>query len=182
MGDSSNTNDFTVATYNSTGGGLAYSYGTILNNHVGQLAVSPSASQPNFEFALTNFSKIPGFNPADGFYVSLFLGSQRAIVVGKETIPWTQIAGSSHVAREDFPRLVVRSRRRPRPRDSACLPPQSPNRRGSCSSRQGRPSRWQPSVSDRPESSRSEANRFPDDHAPVSGGRFEGSFELTAMA
>jgi hypothetical protein len=95
VGDTSNTNEFTVATYNDTGRGLAYSYGTILNNHVGELAVDPSASQPNFEFALTNFSKIPGFNPAQGFYVSLFLGSQRAIVVGKEDIPWTRIAGTS---------------------------------------------------------------------------------------
>ncbi len=37
VGDSRNTNDFTVATYNDTGRGLAYSYGTILNNHVGKL-------------------------------------------------------------------------------------------------------------------------------------------------
>ena len=57
--------------------GLAYSYGTILNSHVGQLwPFDPSASQPNFEFAMTNFSKIPGFNPCQGFYISLFLGSQ----------------------------------------------------------------------------------------------------------
>jgi hypothetical protein len=95
VGDTSNTNEFTVATYNDVGRGLAYSYGTILNNHVGELAVDPSASQPNFEFALTNFSNIPGFNPSQGFYVSMFLGSQRAVVVGKENIPWTQIAGTS---------------------------------------------------------------------------------------
>lgn len=94
VGDSRNPNEFTVATYNDTKRGLAYSYGTILNDHVGQLAVDPSASQPNFEFALTHFSKIPGFNPAQGFYVSLFMGSQRAIVVGKENLPWTKIAGT----------------------------------------------------------------------------------------
>ena len=44
VADSRNTNDFTVATYNDNGRGLAYSYGTILNNHIGELAVSPSAS------------------------------------------------------------------------------------------------------------------------------------------
>jgi PEP-CTERM motif len=95
VGDTRNTNEFTVATYNDTGRGLPYSYGTILNNHVGSLAVDPSASQPNFEFALTNFSKIPGFNPSQGFYVSLFLGSQRAIVVGKESINWTKVSAAS---------------------------------------------------------------------------------------
>jgi hypothetical protein len=92
-GDSRNTNDFTVATYTDRGRGLAYSYGTILNNHVGSLEVDPSASRPNFEFALTNFSKIPGFNPANGYYISLFLGSQEAIVVGKENLPWAEIPG-----------------------------------------------------------------------------------------
>jgi PEP-CTERM motif len=95
VGDTRNTNEFTVATYSDTGRGLPYSYGTILNNHVGALAVDPSASQPNFEFALTNFSKIPGFNPSQGFYLSLFLGSQRAIVVGKESINWTLVSASS---------------------------------------------------------------------------------------
>ena len=93
-GDSRNTNDFAVATYNNTGRGLAYSYGTILNNHVGQLMVDPSPSAPNFEFALTNFSKIPGFNPNAGFYISLFLGSQQAIVVGKEALDWALVPGT----------------------------------------------------------------------------------------
>jgi hypothetical protein len=92
-GDSRNTNDFTVSTYTDRGRGLAYSYGTILNGHVGSLEVDPSASRPNFEFALTNFSKIPGFDPTNGFYISLFLGSQQSIVVGKENIDWTKIPG-----------------------------------------------------------------------------------------
>jgi hypothetical protein len=95
VADTSHTNDFTVATYNDNSNGLAYAYGTILQNHVGSLAVDPSASQPNFEFALTNFSKITGFDPANGFYVSLFLGSQRAVVVGKQSIDWTKVAGIS---------------------------------------------------------------------------------------
>jgi hypothetical protein len=91
LGNSSNSNDFTVATYRNSVQGLAYSYGTILNNHVGSLAVTPTASSPNFEFALTNASKLPGFNPADGFYVSLFMGSQTAIVVGKESLGWSLV-------------------------------------------------------------------------------------------
>ena len=92
-GDRRNTNEFTVATYNNTGRGLAYSYGTILENHVGALAVDPSASRPNFEFALTHFSQFPGFDPSKGYYVSLFLGSQRAIVVGKEALDWSKVPG-----------------------------------------------------------------------------------------
>ena len=94
MGNPANPNGFTVSTYNNTGQGLAYSYGTILNNHVGVLAVNPSPSAPNFEFALTNFSKMPGFNPTQGFYISLFMGSQAAIVVGKESLNWTLVPGS----------------------------------------------------------------------------------------
>ena len=94
VADSSNPNDFTVATYHNTGQGLAYSYGTILKNHVGALAVNPTASAPNFEFALTNFSQIPGFNPTNGFYISLFMGSQAAIVVGKEALGWSLIPGT----------------------------------------------------------------------------------------
>lgn len=93
-GDTRNTNKFTVATYHDTGRGLAYSYGTILDNHVGRLAVDPSASKPNFEFALTRFSQLPGFNPAKGFYISLFLGAQSAVVVGKEALDWVHIPGT----------------------------------------------------------------------------------------
>ena len=56
--------------------------------------VNPTLAAPDFEFALTNFSKIPGFNPGGGFYMSLFLGSQQAIVVGKEAINWAVIPGT----------------------------------------------------------------------------------------
>jgi len=91
LGDVRNTNEFTVATYNNDPRGLAYSYGSILDNHVGQLAVDPSASRPNFEFSLTHVSQIPGFNPSASFFVDIYLGSQRAIVVGKESLYWTQV-------------------------------------------------------------------------------------------
>ena len=45
--------------------GLAYSYGTILNNHVGSARRStrPPLARPNFEFALTNFEQDPGLQP-----------------------------------------------------------------------------------------------------------------------
>jgi hypothetical protein len=91
LGDSSNPNDFTVATYRNTGQGLGYAYGTILQNHVGALEVNPTAAAPNFEFAITNASQIPGFNTANGFYISLFMGSQAAIVVGKEALGWSLV-------------------------------------------------------------------------------------------
>ena len=90
-GNPANSNDFTVSTYKDTGQGLAYSYGTILKNHVGALAVDPTAAAPNFEFAITNVSKITGFNTANGFYVSLFMGSETAIVVGKEAMNWALV-------------------------------------------------------------------------------------------
>jgi PEP-CTERM motif len=91
LGDSANPNDFTVATYRDTGQGLGYAYGTILQNHVGTLEVNPTAAAPNFEFAITNASQIPGFNAAGGFYISLFMGSQAAIVVGKEALGWALV-------------------------------------------------------------------------------------------
>ena len=93
LGDPRNTNEFTVATYADRGRGLAYSYGSILNGHVGPLAVDPSASMPNFEFAIANASSIRGFDPSAGFFVSLYLGSQRSIVAGKDSLDWARVPG-----------------------------------------------------------------------------------------
>ena len=91
LADTTNLNDFTVATYRNTGQGMGYAYGTILKNHVGALAVTPTAAAPNFEFAITNVSQITGFQTSQGFYVSLFMGSESAIVVGKEALSFSLV-------------------------------------------------------------------------------------------
>ena len=89
------TDHFTVASYQNTTGGLAYSYGQTLTNNVGNLAYDPSSAHPGFEFTIKNFSKIAGLNAlTNGFYVSAFAGSQQTIIVGKSDIASTYVAPS----------------------------------------------------------------------------------------
>lgn len=65
---------FTVAKYAPTGssGGPNYdlvtSFGQTLTAGMGNLAFQPS-TDPGFEFTITNFSKLLGANPANGFYI-----------------------------------------------------------------------------------------------------------------
>jgi hypothetical protein len=88
---------FTVAKYAPTGasGGTNYdlvaSFGQTLTGGMGKLAFDPSAAHPGFEFTITNFSKLLGANPANGFYVSAQDGSIYSIVTGKDYVPSTLI-------------------------------------------------------------------------------------------
>jgi hypothetical protein len=119
---------FTVASYQSSGSGLQYSYGQALPNHTGQLAFDPSAAHPNFEFTISNFSKFPGFDPTKGFGITLFAGSAFDVVAGEEYVPLAKVAmpqsGSQTVNTPEPATLLAwsavgvlalaRSRRRPR--------------------------------------------------------------------
>ncbi len=88
---------FTVAKYAPTGssGGpnfdLVTSFGQSLPSGMGNLAFNPSATHPGFEFTITNFSKLLGANPLNGFYVSAQDGSINSIVTGKDYVPSTLI-------------------------------------------------------------------------------------------
>ncbi len=66
---------FNIAMNTENSLGLADSYGTTLTNNLGNLAFNPSASHPGFEFTIKNFSKLPGYNPANGFGLVAFAGS-----------------------------------------------------------------------------------------------------------
>ncbi len=88
---------FTVAKYAPTGGSgstnfdLVTSFGSTLTAGMGNLAFQPSALTPGFEFTITNFSKLLGSNPANGFYVSAQDGSINSVVTGKDYVPSTLI-------------------------------------------------------------------------------------------
>jgi hypothetical protein len=88
---------FTVAKYaplgssGSTNHDLVTSFGQTLTAGMGSLAFNPTAAHPGFEFTITNFSKLLGANPANGFYVSAQDGSIYSIVTGKDYVPSTLI-------------------------------------------------------------------------------------------
>jgi len=82
---------FTVSTYATSNSGLAYSYGVNLPSHQGVLAFDPSAAHPNFEFTVSNFSKIPGLDPSSGFWVQAFAGSPNDVIAGEDTIGWLRV-------------------------------------------------------------------------------------------
>jgi len=60
---------------------LVSSFGARIPNS-GNLAFDPSAAHPGFEFTITNFSKITGTNPANGFVVTVQDGSLGSVVTG----------------------------------------------------------------------------------------------------
>ncbi len=85
------TDGFTVASYKNTSLGIEYNYGATLTNNLGSLAFNPSAQHPGFEFSIPNFSKIPGLNPQNGYWISLYAGSTDDVVAGESSLPLTRI-------------------------------------------------------------------------------------------
>jgi hypothetical protein len=83
---------FTVAKYAPAGGSgspnydLVTSFGAPLTSGMGKLAFDPSAQHPGFEFSITNFSKLLGANPANGFVLYAQDGSVQSVVTGKDYI------------------------------------------------------------------------------------------------
>ncbi len=83
---------FMLAQY--TGGSsLQSAYGGPIADSVGTLLYNPSAAHPDFEFTISNFSKLYGLNLANGFYFSGYAGSPDDAVVGEDHIPWTYVSG-----------------------------------------------------------------------------------------
>jgi hypothetical protein len=82
---------FTVSKY-SANGGIETSYGAQLPGNTGALAFDPSAAHPDFEFTITNFSKIAGgLTGPNGFWVQAYAGSPEDVVAGEGHI------GATHV-------------------------------------------------------------------------------------
>jgi hypothetical protein len=90
---------FTVATRiasgtspGSTNYDLVNSFGQAIAAAAGSnLAFDPSAQHPGFEFTITNFSKILGYNPLLGFSLSAQDGSVNSVVTGKDYVPPTLV-------------------------------------------------------------------------------------------
>ena len=91
------TDGFTVSNYNAASanaGGLGYAFGSQLPQYTGNLAYDPSPSHPQLEFTITNFSKIPGLNPNNGFWISMYAGS-AVDGVGEAGLTWTKLPASA---------------------------------------------------------------------------------------
>ncbi len=84
---------FRVAQFSASNAGLATNYGAAFANPqiTGSLLYSPSAAQPDFEFTISGFSKIPGIDITKGFYFSSFAGSPNDVVAGEDGLGWTLV-------------------------------------------------------------------------------------------
>ena len=84
---------FTVSKYNATtanADGLGYAFGQTLPQYTGNLAYNPSTAHPQLEFTITNFSKIPGLDAANGFWIEMYAGS-AVDGVGEAGLSWTKV-------------------------------------------------------------------------------------------
>jgi hypothetical protein len=88
---------FTVSKFDPTkaSDGLGYQFGAGLPQNTGTMAFDPSPSHPQLEFTIKNFSKIPGLDPAQGFWISAYAGSSLDGVAGEAYLSWTKIPASA---------------------------------------------------------------------------------------
>jgi len=89
---------FTVSGFNATKAatsGLAYAFGTSLPQYMGNLAYDPTSAHPQLEFTIKNFSKIPGLDPASGFWISAYAGSSQDGVAGEAYLSWSKIPANA---------------------------------------------------------------------------------------
>jgi hypothetical protein len=84
------TDGFTVSQYNPSQVGLAYQFGKQLPQFTGDMA-NPTPDAPQLEFTVKNFSKIPGLNPANGFWMAAYAGSAQDEVAGEAYLTWTKV-------------------------------------------------------------------------------------------
>jgi hypothetical protein len=92
---------FELAHYVPGKGGLENSYGTpITNGPTGTLLYNPSLAQPDFEFTISNFSKLTGLNPTAGFFFSAYAGSAEDVSVGEKHTAWSFVAGFTPAGQE----------------------------------------------------------------------------------
>ena len=84
---------YTVSKYNAANApsGLGYQFGQQLPQFTGNLAYDPMPAHPQLEFTIPNFRKIPGLNPANGFWIEAFAGSAQDGVAGEAYLALTKI-------------------------------------------------------------------------------------------
>lgn len=85
------TDFFTVSSYKTSPMGLGFSYGDPLVGNEGQLVYSPSAEHPDFIFTISNFKKLPGLDPEEGFIVGAFAGTSADIIAGEDYLLRTRV-------------------------------------------------------------------------------------------
>ncbi|GIW87455.1 MAG: hypothetical protein KatS3mg108_1779 [Isosphaeraceae bacterium] len=68
-------NGFSVSAFANVNAGIANSYGLPLSLHQGTLYFDPSPQHPDFIFSINNFSKLPGYDPDNGFGLIAFAGT-----------------------------------------------------------------------------------------------------------
>lgn len=89
---------FTVAQYDASKAtsGLAYQFGKALTQTAGSyMAFDPSPSHPQLEFAIKNFSKIPGVDTTKGFWISAYAGSSLDGVAGEAYLSWSKVPANA---------------------------------------------------------------------------------------
>jgi len=86
---------FSVASYKASDLGLAYKFGSTLNDHLGALAFDPSAAHPGFEFTIKNFSKVAGLTPTKGFWTAAYAGSPDDRIAGEAALDFTRFKAIS---------------------------------------------------------------------------------------
>jgi hypothetical protein len=88
---------FTVSQYDASraSAGLAYSFGKSLPQNMGNLAYDPSPAHPQLEFTISNFSKIPGLDPKNGYWFSGYAGSSLDGVAGEAYLTWSKIPAAA---------------------------------------------------------------------------------------
>ena len=82
---------FTVAKFNSSSNLLQNSLRLgDQRRQSGNLAFNPSATHPELEFSISNFSK-SGINPTQGFWIEMYAGSGQDVVAGEAGLVWTYV-------------------------------------------------------------------------------------------
>jgi hypothetical protein len=63
-----------------------YNFGTPLPGNAGSISPNPSATNPDLEFTIVNWSTLPGHDDSPGFCVGAFLGSQQDDGIGEDFV------------------------------------------------------------------------------------------------
>jgi hypothetical protein len=87
---SGTTDGFTVSQSNGSSA-LQYSFAQQLPQFTGNLAYDPAAAHPQLEFTIPNFSKIPGLNGLNGYWLNLYAGSAQDVVAGEVGTGWVKM-------------------------------------------------------------------------------------------
>ena len=104
---------FTVSQYAANASGLEFSFGHQLAQYTGNLAYNPSAANPDLEFTINNFSKIPGLNLSNGFYLQAYAGAGRPGRGSPDLVDLLAVApGIQRPGADDLARLAAAGRRR----------------------------------------------------------------------